>query len=127
MGTVIRSYLVLGVAVDPRAFDRDVKAFEHDHPETMRFDPQTGRELWTTECGLIDAPDSSLEAISTGNDDDTHYLGIVLAKTKYGEVAGSAALSPESLAAETERVRARLMQFGIESPDIRLWTVISLS
>ncbi len=127
MGTTVKAVLVLGTAVDPRGFDREAKAFDHDFPPTMRFDPRTGRELWMTESGLDDASDDSLEVVSTGDEDAPHYLGTVLSRTPYGEMAVSLRITPEALAEETEKVRTRLVRFGVQDPDVRLWTVIAWS
>ena len=43
---------LIGIVVPPKMFEgetRIVPAFPHNHPRTMKFDPETGRKLWQTE------------------------------------------------------------------------------
>ena len=43
---------IIGIPVDSGIFylpPKTVKAFEHDYPPTMKFDPQSGRKLWEEE------------------------------------------------------------------------------
>jgi hypothetical protein len=53
MGTSWSSKAIIGVEVPRSALfvKRTVKAFEHNHPESMKFDPQTGKPLWSEAEG----------------------------------------------------------------------------
>ena len=67
MGADYRAYAVIGCEIDldviPR-ITKIVKAFNHNHPENVKFDPDTGNKLWKED---------SYQEFAFGPDDDRTY------------------------------------------------------
>jgi hypothetical protein len=57
MGVDYHSYALMGLRIPASKLHaglKKVKRFEHDHPESMIYCPQTGKKLWRDEKVLVD-------------------------------------------------------------------------
>lgn len=63
MGTTWKAKAVIGLRVDASQlyYKKKTKAFKHNHPASMKFDPQTGKPLWEMATFLIDGIDVRTE------------------------------------------------------------------
>ncbi len=70
MGVSYNATAVLGIKIDRYRLHekRTVKAYDHNYPESMKFDPQTGNKLWVQQESLI-------SAINHYDESDDYMLG----------------------------------------------------
>jgi len=95
MGLSANAYAVIGVQIPTSSLftPKPYKIGTHNHPQSMKFDPQTGKALWDSyqECILNNgeelygevakvrrgAGSISIQAVNEGVDTEFHYLGRV--------------------------------------------------
>ena len=127
-----------------------VKAFEHDHPRSVKFDPETGRKLWSQEDVCILTPEiADLSCVEKreeigglylfhdrsgwGEGSERYLLGDMALQAHDleggNDEAGFYAIEdPKTFASEVEsvreRVKALLVPHKLWKPDrFGLWTL----
>ena len=135
MGCSYTAYTVIGCRVpDSRMYrETQVKAFDHNFGEDMKFDPQTGKPLWITERMLVNGDDyldqSDFGGFYAVTDDperpDFYYIGVGSESSpKYDHGNGPARMD---FPVEDE-VKARLKEYleplGLwDEAEFGIWTV----
>tara|TARA_Y100000034_G_scaffold37672_2_gene46322 strand:- start:2476 stop:2889 length:414 start_codon:yes stop_codon:yes gene_type:complete len=121
MSAVWHSYAVIGILIDKDKLYKEaktVKAFAHNHPRTMKFCPDTGKELWKEVREPIPEWDESETLgsfkVHTSTDSHDHVVGIIAADE--AEMRGSGVdftKLPDNLADEKYKLKELLEPLGL--------------
>lgn len=93
MGVYYHAQSIIGVEIDHRCLITEitVRAFKHNHPQTMKYDPKTGKPLWRVETNTIKefnedkktlhTPHGDFKVVIDGYDEhmDRVFVGFVFA------------------------------------------------
>lgn len=135
MGADYTAKAIIGLKIDPARLhvDHTVKAYPHDHPSTMNFDPQNGNPLWKIVKIPIDGFDEGKEKLFGyelvfGTDDDSAFVCLFMVDDTYSNGGNDEAMLkiPENLSLHKAKMKADLGGLWDEE-EFGLWTVLSCS
>lgn len=116
MGASYSAMMVVGVPFDRKFLwqpPKKVRAFDHNYPESMNFDPDSGRALWEEEEESIPGYDDAAETLGgchivTGGDYGGCWIGaITLSQGEYDK-PGFCRLTAADLEQAREKLRTVL-------------------
>ena len=134
MGCSYTAYTVIGCRVlkDKLYNERQVKAFDHNFGEDMKFDPQTGKPLWRTEQTLVngdidlDGNFGEFSAVTDNpEDDEFYYIGVESsASPSWDHGDGPVKMDNPDLDKIRSSIKAYLEPFGLwDEAEFGIWTV----
>ena len=139
MGADYSSYSIIGLKVDPDKLYTEAirKTYNHNHPENMKFDPETGKKLWETRQEPISQFNESEEEFSGypvvfGTDRGEAFICIYCASGTYSNGGSNSSFTKIdedfNLIKEKKEMKNLLEPLGLwNEKDFGLWTVLHCS
>jgi hypothetical protein len=137
MGADFYAHAVIGVRVDPKKLSvgRKTKAFLHGYPESMNFDPDSGKALWCVDEvpaeGVQERRGDTYVAgyrVLFGTDRKTAYIALMRAETGYQKHQARVSLPNLDLNAAAKEMREKLEPLGFwDAEAFGLWAVLYCS